>query len=229
MEPRNRSLRWWWPAAALALAFALLPWDLPLSRVGEQLGQGLRGDMRRELNFVQQFGGITSVVFIGLVILRMDPAKRPRLPDGVLALASTGLGVLALKVLFGRPRPSFEDPHGFVSVVQSYPVLKDGGTRFSWELGQKGTSELWSMPSSHTSAAFALATVLFCLYPRLGPIVWPLAIIVGLARWLTEAHYLSDVIVGATIGMVVAGFFMRQGFLARRFAPDVSAPAPPAT
>ena len=76
-------------------------------------------------------------------------------------------------------------------------------TAHAWEFW-KGPSDLWSMPSSHTSAACALACVLARLYPRLIPLMVLLAALVGTARVVLGAHYPSDVIVGATLGLCIA-------------------------
>ncbi|MBX3363477.1 MAG: phosphatase PAP2 family protein [Phycisphaeraceae bacterium] len=219
--------RWLWLLVPLAAAILVLPWDGQLARLGESLGGRMRGDLRREIHFIQQYGAITSAVLIGLVILRLDPARKARVADMALALAATSIAALLLKIGFGRPRPKFDDPFGFVSVFGDYPVLADGGTRFSWQIGQKDVAQLWSMPSSHTSAAFALSTVLYCLYPRLGLIVWPVAVIVGAARWLTESHYISDIFVGATLGILVSGIIMQRRVISRRLdRRTLSTPAP---
>ena len=68
--------------------------------------------------------------------------------------------------------------------------------RFAWA---------WhSMPSGHTTVTFAGLVMIGMLAPRYKPFTWTLAVIVGLSRICIGAHWFSDVILGAFIGMVVA-------------------------
>jgi membrane-associated phospholipid phosphatase len=66
-----------------------------------------------------------------------------------------------------------------------------------------GTDYL-SLPSGHSSAAFALATVAERHYGwKAGLPAYALAAGIGLSRIESNKHYLSDVIAGATIGTIV--------------------------
>jgi len=70
------------------------------------------------------------------------------------------------------------------------------------------TPNRFSYPSGHTTAAFALATVLdFDLREQFGywhsPIVYGMAAAVAESRVYDHKHYLSDVILGAGIGWSV--------------------------
>ncbi|MFN9971233.1 MAG: hypothetical protein ACK58T_15205, partial [Phycisphaerae bacterium] len=94
----------------IALGLAAVPLDgtvrdfLWTRRVG--------GDVKRELEFLQQFGAISSIVLISLVILLLDPAdarlKWRRIADIAVAAAMSGLIGNLLKMFFGRPRPLFD-------------------------------------------------------------------------------------------------------------------------
>lgn len=215
----------------VVLTFAALPIDGMLTRWvlrsdgglpgAARLVPRLGGDFKRELEFLQQFGAVSSLVLIGLVVLLLDRARVRRVADLALSAALVGLACNVLKLTIGRPRPKFDDPHTFLFpqgqyqlTIQGEPVL-----RHAWEIGRGISSDLWSMPSSHTAAGVALAVFLCAAYPRLRPLAIGLAILVGIARILLGAHYLSDVLAGATLGYFVSQpivqFQSGQGLLAR--------------
>ena len=90
-----------------------------------------------------------------------------------------------------------------VSIGRSRPVLFDalGNTYFEpWVFD----SVFNSMPSGHSSASFAGLVMIGMLFPRIKWATWTLAIIIGISRIYVGAHWPSDVIFGAFIGMVCA-------------------------
>lgn len=190
-------------ATGIALALLVSPLDAPVAAFFRE--HVPRGDLRRELEFVQQFGAITSCVLLAGVVALLDAPRRRVLPRAVVALAGTAAGVWVLKCLIGRPRPRLEEPSLLLGPWQTFTWTRGSEqlTSHAWEFW-KGPSDLWSMPSSHTSAACALACVLARLYPRLIPLMVLLAALVGTARVVLGAHYPSDVIVGATLGVCIA-------------------------
>ena len=93
-----------------------------------------------------------------------------------------------LKVSFQRHRPSTGDPYN----------------TFDWREGNKINQ---SFVSNHTSNAFTTATVFALCFPdkKWVPIVaYSTASIVGLSRIYQNAHWTSDVVVGAAIGFLSA-------------------------
>jgi membrane-associated phospholipid phosphatase len=98
----------------------------------------------------------------------------------------SGLTVDLLKVIFGRARPKL--------------LFAAGTYDFSW-LGLG--ADHWSFPSGHAATAAALMTALWCLWPRHVLFYVILAAIVAASRVAIGAHYLSDVVMGAFVAVLV--------------------------
>jgi membrane-associated phospholipid phosphatase len=209
--------RWWLVLlAGIALTLLAIPLDAPISRAvlmprvdatgSSRLTPKIGGDFKRELEFLQQFGAVSSLVIVGLVMLLLDRARARRVADMALSAAFVALACNALKLLIGRPRPKFDDPGTFLFPGGQYELSIQGENvlRHAWQIGSGISSDLWSMPSSHTAAGVALAVFLAGVYPKLRPLGIFLATIVGVARVLLGAHYLSDVVAGAILGYLVS-------------------------
>lgn len=202
-----------WAVLTVAVIVVMLPSDAAISAwlTGEKMR--LPGDFRRELSALQQFGQGTSIALLALVVWIMDPTRRARLFDFALGMGVALLTALAAKMLIGRPRPKFDDPERFLGPFGVYPVMpKDGNgppiLAHAWDLTKGISSDLWSMPSSHTASAAAFACFIAVMYPKLRWIALGLACLVGFGRLLFDAHYPTDVLAGGMIGWVVARLFM---------------------
>lgn len=82
-----------------------------------------------------------------------------------------------------------------------------------------------AFPSGHTSSAFALAAVANGHYgPRIGIPAYVAAGVIGVSRVRKNAHWLSDVVAGATLGHVVGATVVRRngGRVDRRSGPTVT-------
>ncbi len=100
---------------------------------------------------------------------------------GIAALLANGL-----KHLIGRPRPKF---------------VHAG----DWHMALSWASGLDSFPSGHSTASFAVATVLAKRFPLFGPLCIAIALFVALSRVLRGSHFPTDVLGGAVIG-ILSGF-----------------------
>ena len=94
---------------------------------------------------------------------------------------------LVLKFVLGRGRPIFYEALNMTDFVH-----------FSREWAFN------SLPSGHTFASFAGLVMIGLLAPRARWFTWPLAVVIGVSRVCVGAHWPSDVILGAFIGMVSA-------------------------
>ena len=111
------------------------------------------------------------------------------------AVADSELVSVVMKSVTGRLRPSDVPPHGdFTHTWFKYP-----GT-----FGNSG-----SFPSGHAIAAFSVASVFSYRYRRLRWVPWVAyggAGVIALSRIPVQAHFPSDVFVGATLGYVVGRY-----------------------
>ena len=100
-----------------------------------------------------------------------------------LAFLTTGV----LKFLIGRSRPIIYEALDMVLFVP-------------------GTFETIfnSMPSGHSAVSFAGLVMIGLLMPRFKWLTWSLAIIVAVSRIYIGAHWPSDIVFGAVVGMVCA-------------------------
>lgn len=102
------------------------------------------------------------------------------------------------KVVFGRKRPSSTDNPGVFKWID----FSDN-----------------SYPSGHTTVAFACATIIGDTYD-IGWITYPIAALTGVARVYKKAHWPSDVLLGAAIGIITGKIVNYEG-------PDIKVSAVP--
>ncbi len=188
----------------LVAAGVLFPFDASIAAAFVRAGESLGGDLKRELLAFQQYGGTGSAILLCCIVWALDPPRRRRLLDFGMATLLVGIAVFGLKMLIGRPRPKFNDPMAILGPFGAYPISPEVGVRRAWELGSGISSDLWSMPSSHTAHAVLMSVFLYVLYPRLRGIVVALTVLVALCRPLFSAHWISDVAAGAGIAFCLS-------------------------
>jgi undecaprenyl-diphosphatase len=130
---------------------------------------------------------------------------RRRLPMAFAAAAvATGAASLVvhwLKLAFDRDRPPVADPDlGSLVAIPGNP----------------------SFPSGHSATAFAAATAVAILCPRMRPWALGIAAAVALSRVYLRVHFPLDVIVGAALG---AGLGALCAFAVLRLVRHASPPA----
>lgn len=227
LEPGSLIGPGFWPVLPIIAGLSIIPLDGAVRTWA--FSHRIGGDLKRELEFLQQFGAISSVVILMLVFLILDRRptewKRSRLYDWIAAATLAGVLGHLFKIFIGRPRPLFNDPMHVLGPIGKYPVeLKDGSRALihAWDYGSGVASDLWSMPSSHALAAASLAVTLTILYSKLRWLCIVLVILVCTARVVLGAHYPSDVLVGAGLGWWIASVALRSRWgsrLAERLTP----------
>ena len=174
--------------------------------VGSGLSLFQRGDLKRELAALGQWGQVSSLVIVGVLLVCLQGRRWRRLLDLALAAGLTWFVSFLFKTSVGRLRPRLETPYWFEGyLVQASDVAGHSGAPFSHY-------DLSSFPSSHTSAAMVLSLFVTLVWPRLWGFALAMLVLVGLSRYAFEAHWASDVLGGATIGFLVGYPILRGLF-----------------
>lgn len=182
-------------SAALGVTFyGLLQLDLPIVRYVRSVTIHLPWDqltipwMAFTSNAGDWIGEGSHLVAISVLLLVTGwwLSKPSITAAGIQTLLAHGIAALVanvLKHLLGRPRPKF---------------VHSG----EWQFTPSWASGLDSFPSGHTTASFAVATVLARRFPWCGPVCFAVAVFVGLSRVLRGSHFPTDVFGGAVMGML---------------------------
>lgn len=180
---------------------------------GARASLPIGGDIRRELEALQQFGQGGMTVLVALAIWLLDPPNRRRLLDWLGAVGAAAVLSFGLKMLLGRPRPVLDEPDLLLGPLGMHPLPTDDGpvVTHAWAFWQEGAEKLWSMPSSHTVYAVVAAATLAGWYPRLRWLMVVMVGLVGCSRVAFGAHYPSDVAAGVAVGLMAVGFARRWG------------------
>lgn len=153
------------------------------------------GRLLRVMGFLGTWAAFAVAVALheGTVPLRRALAKR----RAWLLFSSAALGGIVAeigKLLLRRERPEIHDGlHGFREFSDH-----------TWS-----TSGL-ALPSSHVLVAFGGAAMLARLYPRARWVGYSLAIGCAVTRVMARAHFLSDVVLAAGLGWIVAFALTRR-------------------
>ena len=145
--------------------------------------------VRSFMGYVSLFGDWPLHAVVGLVLLGFAWRRASREWTRIflamlLAMLLAGTAGTVIKRAFPRARPSVHtDAHW-------------GGPRFS--------SKYHSFPSGHAGASAAFFGVLLIARRRLGLLCFAIPILIGFSRMYIGAHYLSDVVCAAILGILCA-------------------------
>ena len=155
--------------------------------------------MRNFMRNVSRFGDWWEHFLVGLacagVAWRRGSKKWTRIFLAMLiALSIAGITGRVIKISTGRARPSVKIEQGW------------NGPRLS--------SKYHAFPSGHVVASAAFFAVLAFANWRIGAPCFAIPIMIGFSRLYGGAHYLSDVVCAAVIGLLTAilvtHFFVRR-------------------
>jgi undecaprenyl-diphosphatase len=182
-------------SAALVLTFLrLLEFDAPLTRFVRSLNDEhidyLHNPWLRGLSDGGDRAGkgeslvVVSAVFLAAGYALGRPALKRAGWETLAAHVVAGVLNMFLKHLVGRGRPKFM--HGDHSEFVPF-----GGS--GWD----------SFPSGHSAATFAVATVLAVRFPKIRWLMMLIALAVSLSRLFRASHFLTDIVAGAVLGVLV--------------------------
>jgi len=194
----------WMLAIALAvLGVVSLFWDLEISRLATSIK--IPGDVRKAIHLSEAFAHFSGVVVILGTLMIVDMKNRARLIQACLLVTTSGVVSNAAKYIIPRYRP-----HSLAEA--SIPIQS------SWETWGVPWSGSWfeeavrSFPSGHSATAVALAIALSFIYPRGQWMFAVLAFMACLQRLVSGAHFLSDIIAGSDIAVLVSLGVYRYAF-----------------
>jgi membrane-associated phospholipid phosphatase len=201
--------RWAIPVFALLFVVALFL-DIPIADWVHSTGLSawLKGDPAHQWTLVVRFPGRFYFTILACVVLLIFSVRRhdPRpLDDAALVFLAgvlSGINVV-LKWCVGRTRP-FHDVGSIHNVPAFHLIPFRGGLD-----GLIHSEQNLSFPSGDASLAFAISAALVIVAPRWRAVWWIMGIIVGIERIAEGAHYPSDVVGGAILGILVAKLAQR--------------------
>jgi membrane-associated phospholipid phosphatase len=180
--------RWWClfvVAAGLAILAAFCLDASAQAWIAEHQNAGLRNFMRR----VSRFGDWPEHVALGFILLAVAYWRRSnkwmRIAAAmIIACALAGAAARVVKISTGRARPSVQ-------------------TEAAWN-GPNLSARYNAFPSGHTAASTAFFATLALACWRLGVPFLLIPILIAFSRMYVAAHFLSDVVCAALIGLVTA-------------------------
>ncbi|PYJ10334.1 MAG: hypothetical protein DMF06_06665 [Verrucomicrobia bacterium] len=153
--------------------------------ISENQNAGLRSFMRG----VSRFGDWPAHIALGFVLLVLAYWRRSKkwmriAAAMIVACALAGAVARVVKISTGRARPSVQ-------------------TEAAWN-GPNFRARYNAFPSGHTAASTAFFATLVLACWRIGAPFLVIPLLIAFSRMYVAAHYLSDVVCGAMIGLLTA-------------------------
>jgi membrane-associated phospholipid phosphatase len=186
----------------------------------------LPGDVDRVLRLSEIFAHGFGLAVMTVGIWTMIPARRRQLPRLLSCAIFPPVTAHIIKVLIGRRRPTtYLDQF----LVPNFP--EDTSTTWigwlpeaTWNINYATQS----FPSAHAALVCGLAIGMSFLFPRGRWLFVTIALLASFQRVASSAHWMSDVLVGAALGFLIAGGLVQNwgiGWLCGRLEANQSSTA----
>ena len=185
-----RTRRFWlWTIVAItaAISLAIAFWLDPV--VQNWIVEHPNRQLRSVMHQVSRYGDWPTHVVLGLVLLAIAWWRKSQRWSRVflamlMACALAGVTARVIKITTGRARPSVR-------------------TELAWT-GPSLSSKYHAFPSGHTASSTAFFAVLLFVCWRIGLPCMLIPTLIAFSRMYVAAHYLSDVIFAALLGVLCA-------------------------
>jgi membrane-associated phospholipid phosphatase len=143
------------------------------------------------INFFSHGVTLIIIAFVAYLIGKFSNKKLYEAGKALcIGFLTAGIVTQILKHLIGRARPRLTD-----ELLLIGPTLKSGYDSF---------------PSGHTAVAFCFAHILSLYLPGYRIAFYIIAIIIGFERAEDSAHFLSDVLAGAFVGIIIGRIVIKM-------------------
>ena len=197
---------YWWQIYLIPLTIALLAvritaYDAWLTHPDRHAF--LSGDLIRITRLCELFAHGFGVLVVAVGIYLLAPAARAVIPRILACAFWPGLVAHFLKLQFARIRPI----HYLDAQSQAIFPSDHTATWLGWFHGYKLNSFYvnQSFPSAHTATVFGLAIGLSWAFPRGKYLFITIATLASIQRVVEFAHWPSDVLAGAAVGILCGG------------------------
>ncbi|HEU4550875.1 MAG TPA: phosphatase PAP2 family protein [Rhizomicrobium sp.] len=139
---------------------------------------------------------IVAAIFHHFNLLNMEAEMMISYSIAFIASLMVGSAVLhVIKLVLGRRRPRDDMEMGLYGFVP-----------FAFN------TDYNSFPSGHALTICCVAVIFTCVWPMMWPVWFAVAAVLAVTRALLTAHFLSDVLIGAGIGLIAAREVLLLGF-----------------
>jgi membrane-associated phospholipid phosphatase len=206
---------WWIASGAIAAIAAVIATMIMIDGWSLVRVRSLPPSVADALNQFTDFGkGGFFLWPLGFLLVALSVSEawsRPRIARLVVAswavrlsfvfsaIALPSLFTTVVKRIIGRARP-------FVMGDDTFSYAP-----FAWRV------EYASLPSGHTTTAFAALVALGAMFPQARALLWIYAVMIAFSRVALTSHHPSDTVAGAIVGAAGA-WLVLQWFAARRLA-----------
>jgi membrane-associated phospholipid phosphatase len=186
--------------ACLLLSAALLPFDVAIAKYCHDGGVSEYLVQLCELSEVFSHGAGASAIILTALVLDHGLLFRDALQLAIASLGS-GLACNAGKLFVARARPR---------EIVDWAAATGLDTFVGWTWTTEWSSRVQSFPSAHAATSVGLAAILSVYYPRGRTLFAVFATLACWQRIISLAHYPSDVLVGAGLGLAVVAWQLKS-------------------